>query len=33
MLLNGDTIYGRAVDVIELRRRMGMVFQKSNPSP
>ena len=33
MLLGGDTIYGRDVDVIELRRRMGMVFQKSNPFP
>ena len=33
MLLNGDSIYGAAVDVIELRRRMGMVFQKSNPFP
>jgi phosphate transport system ATP-binding protein len=33
ILLNGDTIYGRAVDVIELRKRMGMVFQKSNPFP
>jgi phosphate transport system ATP-binding protein len=33
MLLNGDSIYGRSVDVIELRRRMGMVFQKSNPFP
>ncbi len=33
MLLNGDSIYGPAVDVIELRRRMGMVFQKSNPFP
>ncbi|MHB1034682.1 MAG: phosphate ABC transporter ATP-binding protein PstB [Pirellulales bacterium] len=33
MLLNGDTIYGPAVDVIELRKRMGMVFQKSNPFP
>jgi phosphate transport system ATP-binding protein len=33
MLLNGDSIYGRTVDVIELRRRMGMVFQKSNPFP
>jgi phosphate transport system ATP-binding protein len=31
--LNGDSIYGRAVDVIELRKRMGMVFQKSNPFP
>jgi phosphate transport system ATP-binding protein len=33
MLLNGDTIYGPGVDVIELRKRMGMVFQKSNPFP
>jgi phosphate transport system ATP-binding protein len=31
--LAGDSIYGRGVDVIELRRRMGMVFQKSNPFP
>jgi len=33
ILLNGDSIYGKAVDVIELRKRMGMVFQKSNPFP
>lgn len=33
MLLNGDPTYGPAVDVIELRKRMGMVFQKSNPFP
>jgi len=33
MVLNGDSIYGREVDVIELRKRMGMVFQKSNPFP
>ena len=33
ILLNGDSIYGNAVDVIELRKRMGMVFQKSNPFP
>ena len=33
MLLAGDSIYGKSVDVIELRRRMGMVFQKSNPFP
>jgi phosphate transport system ATP-binding protein len=31
--LNGDSTYGRTVDVIELRKRMGMVFQKSNPFP
>jgi phosphate transport system ATP-binding protein len=33
MRLSGDSIYGRHVDVIELRKRMGMVFQKSNPFP
>jgi phosphate transport system ATP-binding protein len=33
MYLNGDPIYSRQVDVIELRKRMGMVFQKSNPFP
>ena len=31
--LNGSTIYGKDVDVIELRKRMGMVFQKPNPFP
>jgi phosphate transport system ATP-binding protein len=33
MRLAGDSIYGRGVDVIELRKRMGMVFQKPNPFP
>jgi phosphate transport system ATP-binding protein len=33
MVLDGDSIYGPGVDVIELRRRMGMVFQKPNPFP
>jgi phosphate transport system ATP-binding protein len=33
MLLNGESIYDPAVDVIELRKRMGMVFQKPNPFP
>ena len=33
MRLNGDSTYGPGVDVIELRKRMGMVFQKSNPFP
>jgi phosphate transport system ATP-binding protein len=33
MILNGRSIYEPAVDVIELRKRMGMVFQKSNPFP
>jgi phosphate transport system ATP-binding protein len=33
MLLNQDPIYGTTVDVIELRKRIGMVFQKPNPFP
>jgi phosphate transport system ATP-binding protein len=33
MRLNGDRVYDPSVDVIELRKRMGMVFQKSNPFP
>ncbi|MFO8153338.1 phosphate ABC transporter ATP-binding protein PstB [Thioalkalivibrio sp.] len=31
--LHGDNIYGRGTDVAELRRRVGMVFQKPNPFP
>jgi phosphate transport system ATP-binding protein len=31
--LGGRDIYGADVDVVELRRRVGMVFQKSNPFP
>ena len=33
MRLNGDSIYAPGVDVIELRKRIGMVFQKPNPFP
>jgi len=33
MRLNDDPIYGPAVDVIGLRKRVGMVFQKPNPFP
>ena len=33
MALRGDAIYGPGVDVIELRKRIGMVFQKPNPFP
>ena len=33
MRLGGESIYARHVDVIELRKRMGMVFQKPNPFP
>jgi phosphate transport system ATP-binding protein len=31
--LDGQNIYAHGVDVVELRRRVGMVFQKSNPFP
>lgn len=31
--LDGDEITGRSTDVISLRRRVGMVFQQSNPFP
>ncbi|MBY4678694.1 phosphate ABC transporter ATP-binding protein PstB [Marinobacterium arenosum] len=33
ILLDGKNIFDRAVDVAELRRRVGMVFQKPNPFP
>ncbi|MFL6253751.1 MAG: phosphate ABC transporter ATP-binding protein PstB [Pyrinomonadaceae bacterium] len=33
VLIDGQDIYGPGVDVVELRRRVGMVFQKSNPFP
>jgi phosphate transport system ATP-binding protein len=33
MKIGGYDIYGKDVDVIELRKRVGMVFQKSNPFP
>ncbi len=31
--IGGEDIYASDVDVIELRKRVGMVFQKSNPFP
>ena len=31
--INGVEIYGSDVDVTDLRKRVGMVFQKSNPFP
>ena len=31
--VNGQDIYAPATDVISVRRRIGMVFQKSNPFP
>jgi len=33
VLLDGEDIYRRGTDVVELRKRVGMVFQKSNPFP
>lgn len=31
--LDGINIYDRSIDVVELRKRVGMVFQKPNPFP
>uniref|UniRef100_A0A7C2E1K6 Phosphate ABC transporter ATP-binding protein n=1 Tax=Ammonifex degensii TaxID=42838 RepID=A0A7C2E1K6_9THEO len=33
VLLDGEDIYGPQVDVVELRKRVGMVFQRPNPFP
>jgi phosphate transport system ATP-binding protein len=33
ILIEGDDIYAPTTDVVALRRRVGMVFQKSNPFP
>ena len=33
ILLDGGNIYHPDVDVVQVRRRVGMVFQKSNPFP
>ncbi len=33
VLLDDQDIYARHVDAVEVRRRVGMVFQKSNPFP
>jgi phosphate transport system ATP-binding protein len=33
VLIDGHDIYGVGSDVVRLRRRVGMVFQKSNPFP
>jgi phosphate transport system ATP-binding protein len=32
-VVNGQDVYAADTDVIEVRRRIGMVFQKSNPLP
>ena len=33
VLLDGEEIYARQMDLVDLRRRVGMVFQKPNPFP
>src|SRR5690606_9141011 len=33
VLIDGDDIYAPGTDVVSLRRKVGMVFQKSNPFP
>ncbi|HEY7187544.1 MAG TPA: phosphate ABC transporter ATP-binding protein PstB [Vicinamibacterales bacterium] len=33
VLIDGSDIYATGMDVVHLRRRVGMVFQKSNPFP
>ena len=33
VLIDGESIYDAGVDVVHLRRKVGMVFQKSNPFP
>ena len=33
IILNGEDIYAEDMDVVELRQRVGMVFQKPNPFP
>ena len=31
--LDGDPVYGQEIDPVAVRRRIGMVFQRSNPFP
>ena len=31
--IDGQDVYGPSIDIVSLRRRVGMVFQKSNPFP
>jgi phosphate transport system ATP-binding protein len=33
VLIDGADVYARGTDVVALRRKVGMVFQKSNPFP
>jgi phosphate transport system ATP-binding protein len=31
--IDGMDIYGKSIDVVDLRKKIGMIFQKSNPFP
>ena len=33
ILLDGQNVYDKSIDVVQLRARVGMVFQKPNPFP
>ncbi|MFX1295739.1 MAG: phosphate ABC transporter ATP-binding protein PstB [Promethearchaeota archaeon] len=33
VMFKGDNIYGRNIDVVDVRTRIGMIFQKPNPFP
>ena len=33
VLIDGENVYAQGTDVVALRRKVGMVFQKSNPFP
>ncbi len=33
IIIDGDNIYSKNTDVVALRKKVGMVFQKSNPFP
>ena len=33
VLLDGENLYGNNVDVVQLRKKVGMVFQQPNPFP
>jgi phosphate transport system ATP-binding protein len=33
ILIDGDDVYEKSLDVVQLRARVGMVFQKPNPFP
>jgi phosphate transport system ATP-binding protein len=33
VLIDGENIYRNGIDIVKLRKKVGMVFQKSNPFP